>query len=62
MPNEVRRNQLARVHLDDRHVQGVIQEVREDAPGHERVLVEELGENGEAVDTSVDRVEVVECS
>jgi len=55
---DVRRNDLARVTLDDREVQGVVKDVREEALGHERVVVEELGEDGERVDTSADRVEV----
>lgn len=55
---DVRRNDLARVQLDNREVKGVVKEVREEAPGHERVVVEELGADGEEVDTSADRVEV----
>lgn len=55
---DVRCNDLARVTLDDREVKGVVQEVREEAHGHERVVVEELGDDGEQVDTAADRVEV----
>jgi len=58
---EVRRNQLARVETTDgRDFRGVIEDVREDAPGHERAIVRDF-DTSEELDTSVDRVEVVEC-
>lgn len=55
---KVRRNDLAVVRLGDREVKGTVEEVREEAAGHERVVVSELG-GDETVDTSADRVEVV---
>jgi len=59
--NDVRRNQLARVETTDgRDVRGVVEDVREDAPGHERVIVRDF-DTSEELDTAADRVEVVEC-
>lgn len=58
--NSVRRNDLARVQLDDRDVRGVVEDVREEAPGHERVVIRDF-DSEEAVDTAADRVEVVKC-
>ncbi len=56
----VRRNQLARVQLGDRDIRGVIEDVREEARGHERVIVRDF-DTDEEIDTAADRIEVVEC-
>ena len=56
----VRRNDLARVQLDTRDVRGVVEDVREEARGHERVIIRDF-QTDEEVNTSADRVEVVKC-